>query len=132
MPDAEERDPPQGQAYFRWRLEDISKRLETREGVIDRVREDVGEVKGEVRGMTKKLDWLCGRLTAMRDEVEGHQKGIALNAARVEDLSKAVADKVPREVCRQEMGKTSMFMKVFLFMIGGLLIAAAVKTVLGG
>jgi uncharacterized protein YgbK (DUF1537 family) len=128
----EEKEPPGGIAWFRWRLEDISARLGKTDDQVRAVREDVAEMKGDVRGMSKKLDGICARMTTLRDEVEGHQKAIALNAARAEDLGKAVADKVPREVCRQEMGKVSMFMKVFLFMIGGLLIAAAVKTVLGG
>ena len=132
MPESEERELPQGMAHIRWRLDDITARIEKGSEQIQGVREDVAEMKGEVRGMSKKLDGLCTRMTSLRDEVEGDQKAIALNTARAEDLGKAVEGKVSREVCRQEMSKVSMFMKVFLFMIGGLLIAAAVKTVLGG
>jgi len=131
MGGVEDMEPPHGQEYVKWRLEDISRRLERTDEQVREMREDVAEVKGEVKGVAKKVTWLCGRLTDAKEELEGHQKGIALNKARLCEVEKDVGAKVDREVCRQEMGKVSMFMKVFLFMIGGLMVAAAVKIVLG-
>ena len=124
-------EPPSGPEYLRWRLEDIAHRMETQEGQLRGVREDAAEIKGEIKGLTKKVGWMCERVSAVGEEVEDQQKRVAVNAERIRDIAEESKTKVPREVCEKEMGKVSLFMRVFLFMLSGLLIAAALKFVLG-
>ena len=69
MPDRP-KEPPHGQEYIRWRLEDIARRMESQEGELRGVRENTAEIKGELKGITKKVGWMCERVSAVGEDVE--------------------------------------------------------------
>lgn len=119
------------QMYLKGKIEDIDKLLEDQGRDLRKVREDFSEVKGELKGITQKIDGLCTGFGGVKDEISGHQKKIALNKSRITSMEDDLDGKVDCTVCEKESGKVMLLMRIFCYMLAGTLIVAALKVLLG-